>query len=471
VDKGPGRPRSWGAPSTPTAAWRSKVTKAAADSTIARIIHLVESAREQKAQTQSFLDDLEQKYSLGVVIFTLLVWWIPIWFLGEGFSTAFYRAMTVMVAASPCALIISTPAVILSAIGNAARKGILFKGGLFMEKAGTIDTLAFDKTGTLTQGKPTVTDFVSLEPGRDILDLLSLFYTLESHSEHPLAKAAVAYAREKGAQILDSADFSASAGKGVEARVEGQLYFIKNLRYLGALNQERLQELAHLIAPLESQGKTTVFLCRETGGKLEVLAYCAFQDRSRPESRAVVAELHRLGIKKVVMLTGDNQRTADHIAQELGIDEVRAELLPENKQEIIQELKDQGAKVAMIGDGVNDAPALALADLGIAMGGAGTDVAMETADVVLMGDELEKIPYLVDLSRKTRRTLWFNLGLAFSLIFMMIGAIFFFDLPLPLAVLGHEGGTVLVSLNGLRLFFSREAKPAISVSEASAAGA
>jgi Cd2+/Zn2+-exporting ATPase len=162
---------------------------------------------------------------------------------------------------------------------------------------------------------------------------------------------------------------------------------------------------------------------------------------------------------------------ADHIAQELGIDEVRAELLPENKQEIIQELKDQGAKVAMIGDGVNDAPALALADLGIAMGGAGTDVAMETADVVLMGDELEKIPYLVDLSRKTRRTLWFNLGLAFSLIFMMIGAIFFFDLPLPLAVLGHEGGTVLVSLNGLRLFFSREAKPAISVSEASAAGA
>jgi Cd2+/Zn2+-exporting ATPase len=203
VDKGPGDPVLGGSINT-NGSLEIKVTKAAADSTIARIIHLVESAREQKAQTQSFLDDLEQKYSLGVVIFTLLVWWIPIWFLGEGFSTAFYRAMTVMVAASPCALIISTPAVILSAIGNAARKGILFKGGLFMEKAGTIDTLAFDKTGTLTQGKPTVTDFVSLEPGRDILDLLSLFYTLESHSEHPLAKAAVAYAREKGAQILDS---------------------------------------------------------------------------------------------------------------------------------------------------------------------------------------------------------------------------------------------------------------------------
>lgn len=433
------------------------VTKLAQDSTIARLIKLVEEAHSQKAETQRFIDTAEQYYALGVIVLTGLAIAVPTLLLGEAFNPAFYRAMTIMVAASPCALVISTPATVLSAIGNGARRGILFKGGIHVENAATVKVMAFDKTGTLTVGKPQVTDVVVLDEqwsGSED-DLLALAAAAESRSEHALAQATVTAAQQRDLELVETFAFQSTTGKGVQATVGDRQVRIGNLRYFAELTTVGLETAVATVTRLQNEGKTSVVVAQMEGDAAHLLGVIAFADVVRPDAAQVVRDLRANGIQHVVMLTGDNQQVAQRIAAEVGVDAVFADLLPEDKVTAIKQVAAKYGPVAMVGDGVNDAPALATAAIGIAMGAAGTDVALETADVVLMSDKLHNLPYMIGLSHATRRTLFVNLGFALFMILLMLVTIFIADLPLPMAVIGHEGGTVLVSLNGLRLLAYR----------------
>jgi len=434
------------------------VTKRSDDSALARMVKLVAEAQAEKSQAQRFLEKAEQWYAMGVILFTIGVFLVPWALWGETFGTAFYRAMTIMVVASPCALIISTPATVLSAIGGAARRGILIKGGSHLERASTIDIVAVDKTGTLTVGKPSLTEIVTPQ-GSQVFgnelpaaakELLRVAAALESKSEHPLARAIVVAAEKAGIAAPPASAFQSTAGKGAEATVEGKRYVIGSERWFRENQAAGFASLSESSKTLLEKGRTCVWMGLRDGDSVTALAVLAMADTIRPEARELTAQLHRHGVKKVVMLTGDHRLVAKTIADEAGIDEVRAELLPEDKLRVISELKKEG-RVMMVGDGVNDAPALATSDLGVAMGGAGTDVAMETADVVLMGDRLENIPLLLSHSRRARRVLIQNLTLASSVILVLIIAALGFELPLPIGVIGHEGSTVIVCLNGLRL--------------------
>ncbi len=440
-----------------------EVTRQAHESAISRLIHMVERAQSEKAPTQRLIDRLEQPYVLGVFGLTIAAIGIPL-ALGSEFTSTFYRAMTLMVAASPCAVIISTPAAVLSAIASGGRQGVLFKGGEHVEAAANIDAVAFDKTGTLTQGETQLTDvFVrddlvdeSLTPD----ELLSLAAAVQARSEHHLARATGSEAEARSLDVPDAQRFQSEAGKGVRADVDDGTVHIGNRSYVETVLEdaviEGLESGLDRLQTLESEGKTSVLVARERDDEVTVLGWLAYTDTVRPGAAEMIADLRALGVQHIVMLTGDNERVAQQIADEVGIDEVQAELLPEEKVSTIEALVDRHENVAMVGDGVNDAPALATATLGIAMGGAGTDVALETADVVLMGDDLGKIPYVLGLGRRTRRTLTVNLTIAFGAIALMVGTILVRGIPLPLAVVGHEGSTVLVSLNGLRLLGFRE---------------
>ncbi|MCY4732787.1 cadmium-translocating P-type ATPase [Natronomonas gomsonensis] len=434
-----------------------EVTRQAHESAISRLIDMVENAQSEKAPTQRLIDRLEQPYVLGVFALTIAAIGLPL-ALGSEFTSTFYRAMTLMVAASPCAVIISTPAAVLSAIASGGRQGVLFKGGEHVEAAANIDAVAFDKTGTLTKGDTQLTDVFVRETAAEALTddgLLSLAAAVQSRSEHHLARATVAAADERSLDVPDARRFQSAAGKGVRAEVEGSTVHIGNRSYFRTVLEdaaiEGLDAGLDRLQTLEAEGKTSVIVAREDGDTVSVLGWLAFTDTVRPGAAEMIAELRSLGVEHIVMLTGDNERVAQRISDEVGIDEVQAELLPEEKVTTIEALVDRHENVAMVGDGVNDAPALATATLGIAMGGAGTDVALDTADVVLMGDDLSKIPYVLGLGRKTRRTLTVNLAIAFGAIALMVGTILLWGIPLPLAVIGHEGSTVLVSLNGLRL--------------------
>ncbi len=439
-----------------------EVTKSADHSTIAKVIGLVESAQENKAKTARFLEAFEQYYAAFVILFTIAVWAVPYYFFGEPFNSSFYRAMTVMVAASPCALIISTPASILSAIGNGARKGLLFKGGVHVEQSGGLKVIAFDKTGTLTRGRPEVHEIQLVasdegNAGRDTADsVLALAAGLESASEHVIAASICDKARSRGLAFPAVSRFENIPGVGISGSIDGDTYLVGSPTLLGTgVDPVQEAEIATLVADLQDRQHTVVVVSRGRRDGHRVIGLIGLKDQIRPESARIVRELKAEGIVRVVMLTGDNERTAEAIAVEAGVDEVFCELLPEDKLTVIERLEREYGPTAMIGDGVNDAPALAAASVGVAMGAAGTDVALETADVVLLSDDLEMVPYLVSLSRKTRQTLVVNLTAAMSLIALMLAGIFFFALPLPLAVIGHEGGTVLVSLNGLRLLVYR----------------
>ncbi len=455
-----------------------RVTKLARDSTLARLIQLVEEAQSEKAKTQRFIDTAEQYYAAGVLIMTTLAIVIPLVFLQEAFDTAFYRAMTLMVAASPCALVISTPATVLSAIANGARRGVLFKGGVYVERAATIKVIAFDKTGTLTVGKPKVTDVIAssqysvisnqvstdgkLNPAQWTLNsetLLQLAASVEAKSEHPLAKAVVTAARERGLDLFEATQFSSVTGKGVYGNVNGMKLHIGNPRYFEDYPQITLDGFGDQFNQLQESGKTSVIVgWTGADGSGYALGIIAIADTLRPNVATIMKDLKQLGVKRLVMLTGDNERVAHAIATQAGVDGYYAGLLPEDKLRIIREIEAEYGPVAMIGDGVNDAPALATASIGIAMGAAGTDVALETADVVLMGDDLANIPYVIALSRKTRQTLIQNLTFALAMIVVLIASVLGFHLALPLSVIGHEGSTVLVSLNGLRLLGYRRKK-------------
>ena len=435
-----------------------RVTKRSEDSALARMVKLVAEAQAEKSGTQRFLEKAEQYYAMGVIGFTILVFLVPFIFQGASFAHAFYRAMTIMVVASPCALVISTPATVLSAIGGAARRGILIKGGSHLERAAKIDIVAIDKTGTLTVGKPSLTEIVTADGIHEIGNplpahvaaILRAAAALEAKSEHPLAHAIVKSAEDLGITLPEASDFQSTAGKGAEATIETARYLIGSERLLLELNAKGTASLLEKSQPLQSKGKTCVWLGLREGDTVTAQAVLVMADTIRPAARRLCEDLHRLGVKKVVMLTGDQRLVAEAIALEAKVDEVFAELLPEDKLKVIRELKLEGT-VMMIGDGVNDAPALAMSDIGVAMGAAGTDVAMETADVVLMGDRLENIALLVGHARRAKRVLLQNLVFASGVIVVLIFAALGFSLALPLGVVSHEGSTVLVCLNGLRL--------------------
>ena len=440
------------------------VTKRSEDSALARMVKLVAEAQAEKSGTQRFLEKAEQYYAMGVIAFTILVFLVPFCFQAESFGDAFYRAMTIMVVASPCALIISTPATVLSAIGGAARCGILIKGGSHLETAAKIDIVAIDKTGTLTVGKPSLTEIVTADGVHDIATplpapvtaLLRAAAALEAKSEHPLAHAIVKSAEALGINLPEATDFQSTPGKGAEATIETTRYLAGSERLFRELNASGVASLAEISQPLQAKGKTCVWLGTRVGDLVTAQALLVMADTIRPAARQLADELHRLGVKKVVMLTGDQRLVAEAIAQEAKVDEVHAELLPEDKLNVIRKLKLEGT-VMMIGDGVNDAPALAISDIGVAMGAAGTDVAMETADVVLMGDRLENIAVLLAHARRAKRVLLQNLIFASGVIVVLIISALGLSLALPLGVIGHEGSTVLVCLNGLRLLLVNQA--------------
>ena len=455
-----------------------RVSKLAKDSTIARMIQLVEDAQGQKANTQQFLDKAERYYAAGVIVFTLALIVVPLLF-GEAFDTAFYRAMTAMVVASPCALVISTPATILSAIGNGARHGVLFKGGASLEQTAHIAVVAFDKTGTLTVGKPTVTD-VTVIPIEDTYlttsealnasapqyenVLLTLAAAVESRSEHPLGKAILAAALARKIVLPELDDFMSVPGCGVRGKVHfmaGMEVWVGNPRLFDGQTVERLNAALSEVGRLQDLGKTSVIVARRRPDKSFVaLGVIAIADTLRPGAREVVAALKKIGVKRVVMLTGDSARVARAIGAQAGVDEVYADLLPEDKVRIVKENLKHG-KVAMVGDGVNDAPALATSSIGFAMGAAGSDVALESADVVLMANDLTKIPYAISMARHARRVVFQNLAFSMSVILVLLVSALVFQLQLPLGVVGHEGSTVLVCLNGLRLLAYRNSFSAV----------
>ncbi len=428
-----------------------RVTRLANDTTLAKIVHLVEEAQDNKANTQTRLDAFEQVYAVLVLGAAALLTLIPL-VLGQPFQPTFYRAMTWLVVASPCALVISTPASILSAIANGARRGILFKGGIHMERTAELKVIAFDKTGTLTEGKPVLTD---LHPwgGTSPEDLLRLAASAEARSEHPLAAAIVQAAEERSLPLSPASEFQALTGQGIEAVVEGARLWLGNERMYQERRVRLPEGLRARLRALENEGKTAMiaYTQDETGRGGRFLGIIAVADTLRPDAADIVAALKRLGIQKTVMLTGDNARVAAAIASQTGVDEFHAELLPEDKVRVLQDLRRKYGLTAMVGDGVNDAPALATADVGIAMGGAGTDVALETADVVLMADDLTNLPYAIGLARRSRQVVWQNLTFSLAVIVLLVATTFGAGLPLPLGVVGHEGSTVIVVLNGLRL--------------------
>lgn len=420
------------------------VTKLAEDTTIAKIIHLVEEAQGQKAPSQRFVDRFATYYTPVILLLAFGLAVIPPLFLGGAWSDWIYRGLAVLVVGCPCALVVSTPVAIVTAIGNAARNGVLIKGGVHLEQTGQISTIAFDKTGTLTEGRPVVTDVLSLtELGES--EWVGLAAAIEKGSQHPLAAAIVNYAEEQQHVTNDAlADFTSMTGKGVKAKIDNRVYFIGNRELFGGNLGADIQEK---ISTLQQQGKTAMLFGTDTS----LIGIIAVADQVRSMSKDVIHELHRLGIKKTVMLTGDNDLTARAIADATGVDETKANLLPEDKLKEIKALEKAHGKVAMIGDGVNDAPALAAATVGIAMGGAGTDTAIETADIALMGDDLTKLPFAIRLSRRALNIIKQNI--TFSLGIKLLALIMIFPgwLTLWLAIFADMGATLIVTLNALRL--------------------
>ncbi|MEU8806376.1 heavy metal translocating P-type ATPase [Streptomyces violaceoruber] len=417
-----------------TGALRVRVGRDPADSVIARIVTLVEEASRTKAPTQLFIEKIEQRYSVGVVVATLAVFGIPLAF-GAGLTDALLRAMTFMIVASPCAVVLATMPPLLSAIANAGRHGVLVKSAVAMERLGEIDTAALDKTGTLTEGTPEVTAVTpAAGAGVDEDALLALAAAAEHPSEHPLARAIVAAARVRGLHIAPADDFTAAPGRGVTAVIDGRTVHV---------GRADPTEGAAGAAGAE----TTVRVTRD-GTHLGTLA---LTDRLRDDAARATTRLTALTGTAPTLLTGDHAAAAARVADATGITDVRAGLLPEDKVGAVRERERAGHKVLFVGDGVNDAPALAAAHAGVAMGRAGSDLALETADAVVVRDELTAVPAVVDLSRRARRLVVQNLAVAGVFITVLVLWDLIGHLPLPLGVAGHEGSTVLVGLNGLRL--------------------
>jgi Cd2+/Zn2+-exporting ATPase len=422
-----------------------EVTRLAKDSTLARISQMVERAQAGKSPTQLLTDRFMRWFVPGVLLADLLLILIPPFF-GIPFSESFSRAMVLLVAASPCALALGTPAAIMAGVAQAARKGVLVKGGIHLENLGRIQALAFDKTGTITQGKLQLTDVFSTD-SIDETELLALAAAIELHSAHPIARAIVLEAQTRGISLPEVSNVEAITGSGIRAEHQQQPVWIGSMRVLDQTNFEVDPAIPAMAETFVEQGKTTMALGR--GNKL--LGLLAVSDTLRPGIRSTIKKLKVLGVAHTMMLTGDNQQAAAHIAGKVGIDEFRAELMPDEKVTAVRDMVADYQEVGMVGDGVNDAPALAQATVGIALGGASTDVALETADVVLMADDLTRLPFSVGLGRATRSLIQQNLVIALSVIFLLITATLFGLTGLGITVLIHEGSTLLVALNALRL--------------------
>lgn len=445
-----------------------EMSKSASESTLSKIIDLVEEAQEDAAPTQRFIDRFSQPYTYAVISATLLAVIIPVLFLTEPLDATLYRAMTLLVVASPCALIISTPASILSAIAAGARNGVLFKGGAYLEKVAAIEAVAFDKTGTLTYGRPVVTNMHPLT-GYSNEELLRIAGSAELRSEHSIGRAVAEEAKNRGIRLEEPEEFRAISGHGIEAKFrrgdKAETVFIGNDKLYLDEDMNFSPAIGLIGSALQDQGKTAMLVVRrstveDTLGSVrdwEVVGYLAVADTVRPEAADAVQELRDLGVERIVMLTGDNDAVAASIAADVGITEVYSSLLPEQKVDVIEELVRK-TNVAMVGDGVNDAPALATANVGVAMGAGGTDVALETADVVLMSSDLSKLPFMVRLGRKAesivRQNVAFSVSVIVALVTLTVIVPIFvsgFVMPLPLGVVGHEGSTLIVVANGLRM--------------------
>ncbi|RIK45243.1 MAG: cadmium-translocating P-type ATPase [Chloroflexi bacterium] len=433
-------------------ALRVRVGRLASESTLAKIIEIVRQAQAEKSATQRFTDRFEGWYAGGVIAAAGLYGLLPALFLNRPFNESFYQSMILLVVASPCALVISTPASTLSALANAARHGVLFKGARHLEDLGVVSVVAFDKTGTLTAGKPKVTDCIPLPNGDHSSDqLLALTAAIERYSEHPLAQAVVNEALAGNLVIPEAENVVAHTGSGVAARVAEAHILVGSERMFAGRDWAGFDALQPIAARLRDDGKTIMYVGREDASGHQMLGVIAVADTLRPVAPKVLADLKRLGISRTVILTGDNERAARAIARRAGIDDVRSGLLPGQKLEEVHRLRAEFGGVVMVGDGVNDAPALAAATVGVAMGSAGADVALETADVVLMSDDLTRLPYAVSLSRATRRIIRQNLTFSLSVITVLVIGTLFGITTLSLGVVGHEGSTVVVVLNGLRL--------------------
>lgn len=432
-----------------------KVTKLVTDTTIAKLIQLVEDAQAERAPAQAFVDQFAKLYTPLIMGLAALIAVVPPLFVAGEWGRWIYLGLSVLVVGCPCALVISTPLSIVSAIGNAARHGVLVKGGIYLEEMGALQAIAFDKTGTLTKGVPVVTDYQVLRDEVDAKRLFSVIASLESRSQHPLASAVLRKAEEDSLSYADVRveDFASLTGKGIKGTVNGTTYYIGSPQLFTTSSQAGLSpEQAQQIQSLQNEGKTVMIV----GTDKEILALVAVADEVRESGKDVVAKLHQLGIQKTVMLTGDNRGTAEAIGTTVGVSDVRAELMPQDKLTLIKQLRTDYGKVAMVGDGVNDAPALAASTVGIAMGGAGNDTALETADVVLMGDDLAKLPFLIQLSRKTLRIIKQNITFALAMKGIALLLVIPGWLTLWIAILSDMGATLLVALNGMRLLGVKE---------------
>ncbi|ADC52014.1 MULTISPECIES: heavy metal translocating P-type ATPase [Bacillaceae] len=432
-----------------------KITKLVEDTTISKIIHLVEEAQGERAPSQAFVDKFAKYYTPIIMIIAALVAVVPPLLLGSSWETWVYQGLAVLVVGCPCALVISTPISIVSAIGNAAKKGVLVKGGVYLEEMGALKAIAFDKTGTLTKGVPVVTDFDVLNNQTNEKDLLAIITALEYRSQHPLASAIMKKAEEENilySKVLVE-DFSSITGKGIKGIVNGMTYYIGSPKlFRELLTTDFDKDLEQNITALQNQGKTAMII----GTEKEILGIIAVADEVRESSKDIIQKLHQLGIKKTIMLTGDNKGTANAIGSHVGVSDIRADLMPQDKLEYIKQLRADFGNVAMVGDGVNDAPALAASTVGIAMGGAGTDTALETADVALMGDDLRKLPFTVKLSRKALNIIKANITFAIAIKFIALLLVIPGWLTLWIAILSDMGATILVALNGLRLMRVKE---------------
>ncbi|HWI63295.1 MAG TPA: heavy metal translocating P-type ATPase, partial [Symbiobacteriaceae bacterium] len=422
-----------------------RVTRLVEDSTISRVIQMVEEAQAQRPEFQTFIERFAKYYTPGIMALAGLIILVPPLLLGAQWGPWIYQGLSLLVVGCPCALVLSTPVTIVSAISNAARNGVLIKGGAHLERAGSLQTIAFDKTGTLTQGRPEVTD-VAATGSLTAEELVAVAAAVEGRSEHPLARAIVRRAGA-GPSPHATADTTAIIGRGAKATVDGRTVYVGSPALFRDDLGLDLGAAAALVESWQSGGKTVMLV----GTEAEVYGAVAVADTPRDSSRDALAALKQAGVARTVMLTGDNQRTANAIGGRLGVDEVRADLLPQDKVAALRDLERQHGAIGMVGDGVNDAPALAAATVGIAMGGAGTDVALETADIALMADDLSKLPFTIRLSRTTLRVIKQNIGLALGLKLLAVLAVFPGWLTLWLAIVADMGATILVTMNGMRL--------------------
>lgn len=428
------------------------VTKRVEDTTISKIIHLVEEAQGERAPAQAFVDTFAKYYTPAIIVIAALIATVPPLLFGGNWETWVYQGLSVLVVGCPCALVVSTPVAIVTAIGNAAKNGVLVKGGVYLEEIGGLKAIAFDKTGTLTKGVPVVTDYIELTEATNIQHNKNyiIMAALEQLSQHPLASAIIKYGetREMDLTSINVNDFTSITGKGIRGTVDGNTYYVGSPVLFKELLASQFTDSIHRqVSDLQLKGKTAMLF----GTNQKLISIVAVADEVRSSSQHVIKRLHELGIEKTIMLTGDNQATAQAIGQQVGVSEIEGELMPQDKLDYIKQLKINFGKVAMVGDGINDAPALAAATVGIAMGGAGTDTAIETADVALMGDDLQKLPFTVKLSRKTLQIIKQNI--TFSLVIKLIALLLVIPgwLTLWIAIMADMGATLLVTLNGLRL--------------------